>query len=383
MKYEIVAVGDIHWGALDADKQRLELSIIPEYLEQHDIDLLVICGDYFDHKLMLNSQASLQSVDFMSQLIQLSHRKGHEFKIRVFDGTRSHDYDQLEVFQPFDDGDIFRLFRQNTFEETLPGLKCLYAPDENIDNSEYYTLYNDNIFVNDGDIMFFHGNFDNMLGGLLVNDETEQAHNVVFEYDVFSRLYNVMIGGHWHDADNIGKMYYTRSVNRWKFGEDRPKGFIHCVYNTDDRTYDIERINNPYTDEYRTFLIDTSLFTSINDYNTMMQEIDKSLQDDDTLHVKIKVVITNDSSDNKTFLDSIRLKYSNNRRVKVSTENKFTKKIKKEKTEKLSTIKDKYSFLFNSQIGLVDRFIQFVKITKGIDLEPEQVKPMLEKYMTD
>ena len=109
MKYEIVAVGDIHWGALDADRQRLELSIIPEYLEQHDIDLLVICGDYFDHKLMLNSQASLQSVDFMSQLIQLSHRKGDEFKIRVFDGTRSHDYDQHEVFKPFDDIEGFRL----------------------------------------------------------------------------------------------------------------------------------------------------------------------------------------------------------------------------------------------------------------------------------
>lgn len=378
MKYKIACVGDIHWGALDADKQRKELSILPEYLSNNKIDLLVICGDYFDHKLLLNSQASLQAIDFMNELRHLSIEKS--FKIRVFDGTRSHDYDQLEVFMPFDNGDTFRVFRHTTQEETLPEMKCLYVPDENIDNDEWYREYGKEIMDETNDIMFFHGNFDNMLGGLLTNDEVASAHNVIFEYSVLSRIFSVMIGGHWHDADSIGNMHYTRSINRWKFGEDRPKGFIVCDYDTSDRSYEITRIDNPYTDEYKTYLIDTSIFTTLEDYNKMTSEIDKKLKDDSNVHIKIKIVVTNDSANNKVYSDHIKTRYSMDRRVKVSIENKFVKQKKKEKKKSLSDTKDKFSFLFDSGKGIEEKFIEFIKLTKGIELDINEVREILTKY---
>ena len=381
MKYKIVCIADIHWGALDADKQRKELSIIFEYLSEHKIDLVVICGDYFDHKLLLNSQASLQSIDFMSSLRRLSIENG--FKIRIFDGTRSHDYDQLEVFVPFDDGNNFRVFRHTTQEETLPELKCLYVPDENMSNDDWYREYGTIIMDKDNDIMFFHGNFDNMLGGLLTNDEDTNTKNVVFEYGVLSRIFSVMIGGHWHDADYIGNMYYTRSVNRWKFGEDRSKGFIVCDYDTDNRSYTITRIDNPYTDEYKTFLIDTSIFTSIDDYNSLSTDVDKKLKEDESVHIKIKIVVTNDSSNNHIFIDNIKNKYSMDRRVKISLENKFAKQKKKEKSKHLSDSKDKYAFLFNSNIGIEEKFIEFIKLTRGIELDVEDVKEALSNYLKE
>jgi DNA repair exonuclease SbcCD nuclease subunit len=381
MKYKIVCIADIHWGALDADKQRKELSIISEYLSEHKVDLVVICGDYFDHKLLLNSQASLQSIDFMSELRKMSKDKG--FKIRIFDGTRSHDYDQLEVFMPFDDGDTFRVFRHTAQEETLPELKCLYAPDENMTTEEWYQEYGNSIMDKDNDIMFFHGNFDNMLGGLLVNDETEQPKNVVFEYSVLSRIFSVMIGGHWHDADNIGNMYYTRSVNRWKFGEDRPKGFIVCDYDTDKRSYKITRVDNQYTDEYKTYLIDTSIFTTIEDYNSLSADVDRKIKEDPDIHVKIKIVVTNDSNNNKVFIDHIKNKYSMDRRVKISLENKFVKQKKKEKSKHLSDSKDKYSFLFNSSTKIEEKFIEFIKLTKGIELDINDVKEVLSNYIKE
>lgn len=376
MQYNIVAVGDIHWGALDANKQKEELPIISEFLTNNDVDLLVICGDYFDHKLLLNSQASLYAIEFMSKLRDISIAK--DFKIRIFDGTHSHDYDQLEVFMPFDDGDKFRVFRHTTSEETLPELQILYAPDEMMSNDEWYAKYDSDIFNKDNDILFFHGNFDNMLGDLVTSTETK---NVVFEYAVLSRIFSVMIGGHWHDADNIGNMYYTRSVNRWKFGEDRPKGFIYCKYNTDDRKYTIERIENPYTDEYKTFLIDTTIFTSMNDYNKLTVQVDKELNDDPSLHVKIKIVVTNDDRNNEVLIDHIKTQYSNNRRVKISIENKFVKKIKKEKSQHLSDAKDKYSFLFDPSMKLEEKFVEFIKLTKNVDIELDDVKDVLQKYI--
>lgn len=379
MKYNIVCVGDIHWGALDADKQRKELSIIPEYLSGHNIDLLVICGDYFDHKLLLNSQASLHAIDFMSEMIKIAKEK--RFKIRIFDGTRSHDYDQLEVFIPLDDGSTFRVFRHTTQEETLPELKCLYVPDENMTNEEWYQEYGNQILDKDNDIMFFHGNFDNMLGGLLTNDEVASAKNVVFEYSVLSRIFSVMIGGHWHDADSIGNMYYTRSINRWKFGEDRSKGFIVCEYDTSDKSYNITRIDNPYTDEYKTYLIDTSIFTTVEDYNKLMTDVDKKLKEDSSIHIKIKVVVTNDTNSNKVYIDHVKNKYSMDRRVKVSIENKFVKQRKKEKSKHLSDTKDKYQFLFNSDVRIEEKFIEFIKLTKGVELDINDVREALSKYI--
>ena len=57
MIYKILCGADFHWGAMDPDKQKEELRFIYEYLEKKPIDLLVICGDYFDHRLLLNSKS--------------------------------------------------------------------------------------------------------------------------------------------------------------------------------------------------------------------------------------------------------------------------------------------------------------------------------------
>lgn len=376
MHYNIVALGDIHWGCLDANKQFSELQIITEYLETHDVDLVVICGDYFDHKLLLNSQASLMSVEFMNNLRVLSKNEKHPFKIRIFDGTHSHDHNQLEVFRPFDDGDTFRVFRNTTCEETLPGLQCLYAPDETLTNDDYFKTYGEILHLQ-YDIMFFHGSFDVQLGDLL---KDTQAKNVVFEYDYFSQIAQVMIGGHWHDADHYENVYYTRSVNRWMFGEDNPKGFITCDYNTETKSYEIKRVNNPYTDRYVTFIVDTSLYTDIDKYNSLITLISSEIDNDEDVHIKIKVNITNDDEQNKIYIDNLRYKYSNTRQVKLVIENKVTKKKRKEKSESHSVEKDTYAFLFKPETSLCDKIKEFVRITKGIELDEWQTKYLSELF---
>ena len=198
---------------------------------------------------------------------------------------------------------------------------------------------------------------------------------------MLSRIFTVMIGGHWHDADHIDNMYYTRSMNRWKFGEDRPKGFIVCEYDTETRKYEITRIENPYTDIYKTYLIDTSFFTTVEDYNKMISQIVKDMTEDETMHAKVKIVVTNDSESNKAFIDHMKNKFSMDRRVKISVENKYTKKLKKEKKAKFSDTKDKYAFLFNPDTGVEEKFIEFIKLTKGVELDVEDVKQILEKYI--
>jgi hypothetical protein len=375
VKYKIAAIGDIHWGALDAEKQWSELSFLFDYLQSAKINLLVICGDYFDHKLLLNSQASVMSIDFMHKLIKIAKKK--KFIIRVIVGTRSHDYDQLEVFAPMED-DTFKIFRTTTMEETLPQLQCLYAPDETMSNEKYFNTYPE-VLTNTYDIMFFHGNFDVVAGNLIM--DSNQLDNVVYEYEVFSQLANIMIGGHWHDADQYGRLYYTRSMNRWKFGEDNTKGFIECIYDTDADTYTVSRISNNDTDAYRTFLVDTSLFSSVDEYSNLITNIDDAMSKDSSMHVRIKVEVTNDSPCNDTFLDNLRIKYQNNRLVRIVIENKFVKQQKKKKREAINDAKDAYSFLFNGNLSIIDKIKEYVKVTKDIELSDEELKEILSKYL--
>ena len=108
MKYNILASADYHWGAMDADKQYEESAFIINYLKSHDIDLYVICGDYFDHRLLMNSKSAFNSIRLIDEIKTLSKEKN--FKIVIFDGTESHDYDQLEIFRTFED-ENFKIFQ--------------------------------------------------------------------------------------------------------------------------------------------------------------------------------------------------------------------------------------------------------------------------------
>ena len=51
MKYNILAIADIHWGAMDPDEMYNNLQYFLDFIRMKgDIDLVVICGDYFNMK---------------------------------------------------------------------------------------------------------------------------------------------------------------------------------------------------------------------------------------------------------------------------------------------------------------------------------------------
>ena len=197
LKYNIVATADYHWGAMDAEKQMQESQFILDYLTSNKVDLFVICGDYFDHRLLVNSKAATTAMAFMKALINISEDK--KFKIVLMQGTESHDFDQLEIFRSFEN-ENFKIVRETTCEDTLPNLKCLYTPDETLISDEYYIKYIDTL-NQDIDIMFFHGTFDvNAIGRTL----DDKVPNVLFDYSFFNKKTKLMVGGHWHNGDSYG-----------------------------------------------------------------------------------------------------------------------------------------------------------------------------------
>ena len=146
MRYGIIVLGDIHWDAFDIPKQKEEMNLPLNIIQKmNHLHLVVIAGDYFDSKISLNSKAAKAAINWMAALVSICKEKN--VKIRLIKGTNSHDNNQLELFRPYekeslenDDG-FFRIYNEVCIEETLPGLKCLYAPDENIASDDYYKLH--------------------------------------------------------------------------------------------------------------------------------------------------------------------------------------------------------------------------------------------------
>ena len=57
MKYQGIFIADLHIGAMPRVKLQKELdTILYPYLETMDLDFVIFCGDYFDHKLYLNEE---------------------------------------------------------------------------------------------------------------------------------------------------------------------------------------------------------------------------------------------------------------------------------------------------------------------------------------
>ena len=382
MNYKVLCIADVHWGAMDPEKQQDELRFIYEYLDENKIDLLVICGDYFDHRLLLNNRSCMYALDMLDNLKE--YAKANNFKIRMFPGTKSHDNDQLEALSTIEDGELFRIHHLTTYEEVLPDLHCIYCPDETIHSDEYLDTYKGVIFKDYTkkkypiDIMFFHGSFDVILGDILRDNDNP---NVIFDYGFFNQRCTVMVGGHWHDASEYGNLIYTRSPNRYKFEEDNPKGMVLLEYDTDEQTYKMSRIENKYTDKYVTYVIDTSLFRSINDYTMICNDAAELLKKDPNAHIRFHVYITDEKEINKSCIESIGYRFNGNRSVKVVVDNKLSKQRKEKKRQQNAEVHTKFSYLFDNNIPIYEKYQLFIRDTENELIDIDQLKSLLAKYI--
>ena len=303
MNFNIITIPDIHWGVINPYEQLKSLEFIFQFLQEcHtkdiQIDMIVILGDYFDSKLPLNSREAIFAIQWMNRLYNIAIEFGVK-RIRVVQGTLDHDNDQLDAFKPLEsisnDSEFFKIFTTTTSEETLPGLKCVYCPDETIQTDEYVDM-NLNTILSVHDIGFFHGSFDVVYGDLLkTKPELMNKKNVIFQYDLWDKvILGPMIAGHWHDGKQYDDLYYCGSPFRYKFNEDEPKGLGFLQYDNDDNSYYYQKILNCLSPEYMTFEIYSNLYNTKEDFNHVMIAIDEiieSFKATPHLNNKLRIVI--------------------------------------------------------------------------------------------
>lgn len=382
MEYTIMAIADMHWGVMDSNIQTSQYHYILDFLSVYpeNIDLIVLCGDYFDTRIMLGSSSAIAAIDWLEEILRLAKKKNA--KVRMIKGTKEHDNDQLEALRRYERDDFFRIFSINTWEKTFEDLSVIYCPEENIKHDDYVIQYADNI-LKYPDIGFFHGNFDNIMPA--VAQKTIGDNTLVFEYSFWDNFVKgPMIAGHWHDGMVDRKLHYIGTPDRWEFGEDEVKGFGMFRFNTEDHSYFYKKIPNPNSPIYISYVISTEGYDTLDQYQLLLQEIDSSIKqkkaEGKKIKVRIVVHIEDDKPSNLDFISHLRSHYLNSKTVKITIKNKLQKKRKKEERKRQEELNVKYGFVSDGSLSQAEIIRRYIIEKKGRDRPVEKIDQILSKY---
>ena len=382
MRYNIVSIADIHWGAMDPDEMYNNLQYFLDFIKMRgDIDLVVICGDYFDYRLTLNSKAALKALRWFDELYNTCINSGVK-RLRMIRGTKEHDNDQLEAIHPRETGEFFKKFYVTTTEETLPDLNCIYCPDETLNLHEYEKLHMDQM-ISIHDIGFFHGNFDIKLPKLVINQNLEsEIPSIIYFKDYWSKFINgPMIAGHWHVFTDSDPLIYIGSYDRWIFGEEEDKGFLFTQYNTEDHSYYWKHIVNPFAKKYESIIIDNSLCISPDDFANLHNDIIDLKKSDPEMKIRVVYQITIDNEESLVNFNEFKNVISSMKNIKIDVKDFVKKRNKEKQKERVAISSGRYSYILNNPYDIKQNIHEFLLRERNIDIPVEIIDSIIGKYI--
>ena len=382
MRYNIVSIADIHWGAMDPDEMYNNLQYFLDFIKMRgDIDLVVICGDYFDYRLTLNSKAALKALRWFDELYNTCINSGVK-RLRMIRGTKEHDNDQLEAIHPRETGEFFKKFYVTTTEETLPDLNCIYCPDETLNLHEYEKLHMDQM-MSIHDIGFFHGNFDIKLPKLVINQNLEsEIPSIIYFKDYWSKFINgPMIAGHWHVFTDSDPLIYIGSYDRWIFGEEEDKGFLFTQYNTEDHSYYWKHIVNPFAKKYESIIIDNSLCISPDDFANLHNDIIDLKKSDPEMKIRVVYQITIDNEESLVNFNEFKNVISSMKNIKIDVKDFVKKRNKEKQKERVAISSGRYSYILNNPYDIKQNIHEFLLRERNIDIPVEIIDSIIGKYI--
>ena len=231
---KFVHIADIHFGAFDPKTQYqiLKEQFIIPISNIQKLDVIVIDGDIFDHKVMANSDSVLYATKFVDDLVSISREKGST--LVILHGTYSHDFGQLSIFYHYMEDSTVDVRIITTIQfEMIKGAKVLCIPElYGLEESVYK-----HFFFNSGwyDEAFIHGTFK----GAVYGDNVGAGRLLTPEDFIYCK--GVAIAGHVHKSGCFnGFFYYCGCPYRWKFGEEEEKGYILLSHDLDTQIHYVQ-----------------------------------------------------------------------------------------------------------------------------------------------
>lgn len=354
----ILLLSDIHIGSI---KDTIYVyNVITDIIEKELIftktDLVVILGDYFDKLFKTNEVFTNLAINVMSYLVRACIK--NNTKIRIIYGTESHEMNQYGLFNfhlTSDDVDI-KIFDTVTEEETLPGTKILYIPEEHIyDKYEYYSkyLYNDKHY----NYIFGHGIVEdglpkNMALNISISKSNEKQVPR-FKSGEFSSISDITVFGHYHCYTNISdNVYYLGSLFRDSFGEEIPKGYGII----EDNKFNF--IENKEAYVYNTYYFDESseIYKSPNNIVKEIKKIKEKNADifENKKKGKIRLSFKLPDDISETFKETLRSILFNDKLISIDITEKNVDDTVTDDEE------DELEFVLDNSLSIIDKIFQYI-----------------------
>lgn len=230
-----IVLSDIHLGDNKNTTGNIINNLLLYFKENHKLfsklDIIIVAGDIFHKLLMTNSDDYKLAMNWL--LMLSSYCNTHKIKLRILEGTKSHDWGQgniLETINKYNMGDIDFKYIDTLHIENMHdiGLSILYVPDEYKHKaSDTYTevkaLLKDNN-MDKVDIAVMHGQFHYQLPMV----KLESSH----EEDLYHEIVKYYISvGHIHTHSVNNRILAQGSFDRLTHGQEEPKGAIYISIN--------------------------------------------------------------------------------------------------------------------------------------------------------
>lgn len=377
---KICTISDIHIGASD-DKNLYDnlKEFFFKNIKEDIPDMIVICGDISHDTLSLNSQSGKVYLKFAKKLISLCSK--YNIILRIVKGTQSHDRNQLEVFniQEYEGELNVRIFNTVTEEETIPGYKFLYIPEEYVnDKDKYYGEY----FNKEYDMIFMHGLVSDA-AFIAKHQESESSHPraPIFNTD---DLLNLSIGpvvaGHIHGHCCFkDRFFYTGSFTRWQFGEEESKGYMRFKYYKRDRDFEMQFIENTNAPIYKTIKVDMKSGLYNMGIDRTMKELLRIKEEAVYDKLRFLVTIPEDYSEPQLFSDSIKELFSLYKNIVVKINSLSKSKQEAKVKEQIEILLKTYDYIFEEKITYSEKIKRFISTKFGKEIDIEEIDKYIYK----
>jgi len=340
-------INDLHFGIKDSKRMYDELVQFKNKVEEVKPEIIIIDGDYFDHKLTIGDPATLYAVSFFKELMDLCIK--YKITLKMVQGTRGHELNQLQLFKPYEEADNFDFeIIETVKKEDVRGLHILFIPEEYPENSdEYYKEFKNDKY----NIICGHGTWDFVAVQAMIDVANKETHSApVFMFEEWKDCIKdgFISFGHIHGRNVYGrKIFYSGSFTRWNYGERSDKGFTYFEYDLDSKKYVVQFVDNTMAPKYDVLTVQ-ELNLNLEEANAELirDEISKRLEE----NMNLKINLAGLSLDK---IEVLRNFYKNDEHIKIE--------IKEEKKTLLENKEhkdfEKWHYITKRQLPL-DKMIQ-------------------------
>jgi DNA repair exonuclease SbcCD nuclease subunit len=226
---KFAVLGDIHLG----HRKNKAVDIInaidvffEQYTNGHDLDIIFLEGDVFDKLLDFPCDEVMESTIWIHRFLSFCER--FKIKLRVLEGTPSHDWRQSSMFETqltINKLKVDFKYITTISVEQIPdmGISVLYVPDKAATSPEkiYEEVQHElnALGITQVDMAVMHGMFRYQVPpGIKIPAHTES--------DYLSIVKHYVLIGHVHTHSVYQRILAAGSFDRLVHGEEEPKGLI-------------------------------------------------------------------------------------------------------------------------------------------------------------